>query len=105
MSYRRPEFHHPHFVDHERKAVWMYVASGWPAVMAVPKWMDEFFSDLKDYEGGEVVVGIGGLDELTIPKEKGSLTIFPSFLPHKVLEVTKGTRQSICGWVSGKSWE
>ena len=62
-------------------------------------------SDLKDYEGGEVVVGVGGLDELTIPKEKGSLTIFPSFLPHKVLEVTKGTRQSICGWVSGKSWE
>tara|TARA_A100001515_G_scaffold144408_1_gene148348 strand:+ start:940 stop:1521 length:582 start_codon:yes stop_codon:yes gene_type:complete len=62
-------------------------------------------SSLKDYEGGEVVVGVGGLDELTIPKEKGSLTIFPSFLPHKVLEVTKGTRQSICGWVSGKSWE
>ena len=62
-------------------------------------------SNPKDYKGGEVVVGVGGVDELTIPKEKGSLTIFPSFLPHKVLEVTKGTRQSICGWVSGKSWE
>ena len=62
-------------------------------------------SSPKDYKGGEVVVGVGGVDELTIPKEKGSLTIFPSFLPHKVLEVTKGTRQSICGWVSGKSWE
>ena len=62
-------------------------------------------SNPKDYKGGEVIVGLGGLDELIIPKAKGSLTVFPSFLPHKVSEVTKGTRQSICGWVSGKSWK
>jgi len=51
MSYRRPKFDHPHFIDHKRKAVWMYVASGWPTVMAVPKWMNHYFYDLENYEG------------------------------------------------------
>jgi len=51
MTYRRPKFPYPHYVDHESKKVWVYVASGWPTVMALPMWMDKYFYDLKGYKG------------------------------------------------------
>ena len=37
----------------------------------------------------------------TIKKQKGSLTIFPSFIPHKITPITKGTRKSLVLWVGG----
>jgi len=62
-------------------------------------------SDPNSYKGGEVALGFNDIDSLIIPKDIGSLTIFPSILVHKVKKVTEGTRNSICGWVSGKSWK
>ena len=32
---------------------------------------------------------------------KGTAIVFPSFIMHRVTPITKGTRQSIVGWVSG----
>ena len=34
-------------------------------------------------------------------REKGTIIIFPSFILHRVTPITKGTRESMVGWVSG----
>jgi len=38
-------------------------------------------------------------------KEQGTLTIFPSFVLHKVTPVTKGERNSLVTWVTGKQFK
>jgi hypothetical protein len=45
MSHHPETFPYPHYVDHENKTVWMYVASGWPTVMAIPQWMKHYFPE------------------------------------------------------------
>ena len=34
----------------------------------------------------------------------GSMILFPSYLVHRVLPMTKGTRYAIVGWVHGNSF-
>ena len=50
-----------------------------------------------DYEGGEIEM----FDDTKFDLEPGEVLIFPSvFLyPHKVCEITKGTRYSFVSWV------
>lgn len=57
-------------------------------------------SDPNDYEGGDLRFMINK-EIVNAPKEKGTIIIFPSFIMHRVTPITKGTRQSIVGWVSG----
>ena len=54
-----------------------------------------------DFEGGELDFPTCGLK---IKGGAGTLFLFPSYLPHQVLPVTKGTRYSIVFWVHGKPW-
>ena len=65
-------------------------------------------SDPLEYKGGILEL----YDDNEIPNEKGfpikqaekqlgSATIFPSFIPHRVTPVTKGTRKSLVLWVGG----
>lgn len=57
-------------------------------------------SDPDEYEGGDLQFMIN--DKIvTAPREKGTIIIFPSFIIHRVTPITRGTRQSIVGWVSG----
>jgi hypothetical protein len=49
MSLRKPKFPYPYFIDHKRKHVWFYVASGWPTCMGIPHWMKKYFYDLEGY--------------------------------------------------------
>lgn len=56
-------------------------------------------SDPMEYEGGEV--WIHGLTRCVLPKEQGTLTIFPSYALHRVTPVTKGVRRSLVAWISG----
>ena len=37
----------------------------------------------------------------SVKKEIGTITIFPSFMPHRVSRVTKGVRKSLVLWVGG----
>tara|TARA_R100000951_G_scaffold115978_2_gene125980 strand:- start:4403 stop:4996 length:594 start_codon:yes stop_codon:yes gene_type:complete len=55
------------------------------------------------YEGGELQITQGGPHELayTAPKKAGSVTIFPSYMMHRVTPVTKGIRKSFVLWVGG----
>lgn len=57
-------------------------------------------SEADAYEGGDVQFMINNNIE-NAPREKGIIIIFPSFIMHCVTPITKGTRQSIVGWVSG----
>lgn len=57
-------------------------------------------SDPDDYEGGDLQF-MANQKIVNAPREKGTIIIFPSFVMHRVTPITKGTRQSIVGWVSG----
>lgn len=56
-----------------------------------------------DYEGGELEIHGVNTDPKVLGK-KGSLTIFPSIVRHRVAPVTKGTRQSLVFWYYGPRW-
>ena len=61
-------------------------------------------SDEEDYEGGDVDIKVGSRD-ITLPKEKGGVIVFPSFLLHRVLPITKGNRKSLVAWVAGPNFK
>lgn len=54
----------------------------------------------QEYEGGNLEIFIAD-NYLPMPKDKGSLIIFPSYEWHRVTEVTKGKRRSLVSWISG----
>jgi len=57
-------------------------------------------SDPKEYGGGELEMNIGS-SILQVPKAKGNLCFFPSFLLHRVTPLTWGKRISLVTWLSG----
>ena len=72
-------------------------------------------SDSEEYEGGFLqLFNFYNLPQIhlqnipnnpnyiqSIKKQQGALTIFPSFIPHRVTPVTKGIRKSLVLWVGG----
>ncbi len=52
------------------------------------------------YWGGKLQF-LNGYSRRTASKELGSLTVFPSFMLHRVKPVLRGTRYSLVGWVHG----
>ena len=61
-------------------------------------------SDPRDYEGGELEIYTWD-KPFYASKQQGSCLLFPSFLLHKVTPVTKGKRNSLVLWVSGKPFK
>jgi len=57
-------------------------------------------SDSEEYEGGDLQFMVNQ-NIISAPRTKGTVVIFPSFIIHRVTPITKGTRQSIVGWVTG----
>ena len=60
-------------------------------------------SDPKDYEGG--ILQLYSQRHPEPPREelqqRGSIIVFPSFLKHRVIPVTRGIRYSLVGWIEG----
>jgi hypothetical protein len=56
-------------------------------------------SDPDDYEGGELQMF--GVPVATLPKKRGSILVFPAFVPHCVTPVTKGLRKAMVTWIGG----
>lgn len=61
-------------------------------------------SDPETYKGGNFE-----FSEIQSPKKsdwgkQGSILIFPSYLTHRVTEVTEGVRYSLVSWVRGPRW-
>ncbi|MFF3609772.1 JmjC domain-containing protein [Streptomyces sp. NPDC002463] len=56
-------------------------------------------SDPSSYEGGRL--RMFGLDTAELPRERGSVLVFPSLVDHCVTPVTKGLRRALVAWVAG----
>lgn len=61
-------------------------------------------SDASEYEGGELQVHTFN-DNECMDKTQGTLLAFPSYVVHRVKPVTKGTRYSLVGWITGKPFK
>ena len=67
--------------------------------------------DGNEYEGGNLEFDFGavnGKDRIKTCDEirpKGSLTVFPSFIPHRVTPITQGVRYSLVLWSLGPPWQ
>lgn len=60
-------------------------------------------SNPDEYEGGSFeFFGVQNPGENFC--KRGSILVFPSFLEHRVLPVTKGLRRSLVSWVEGPNW-
>lgn len=54
-----------------------------------------------DFEGGNFELMINSTTPTTIVAPKGTVIFFPSFMIHRVSQLTKGKRKSLVGWVTG----
>jgi len=60
----------------------------------------------EEYEGGELKLYNGDDKEASVmDKTQGTLIIFPSYVLHEVMPVTKGERNSLVTWVTGKQFK
>jgi PKHD-type hydroxylase len=59
----------------------------------------------EEYEGGELCLYDGGEEETIMDKTQGTLIMFPSYVLHEVMPVTKGERNSLVTWVTGKQFK
>jgi PKHD-type hydroxylase len=59
----------------------------------------------EEYEGGELKLYNGGEEGTVMDKTQGTLIIFPSYVLHEVMPVTKGERNSLVTWVTGKEFK
>ena len=57
-------------------------------------------SEPEDYAGGELEISLGG-SALTAERELGSALLFASFMLHRVVPVSRGTRYSLTCWCHG----
>jgi PKHD-type hydroxylase len=58
----------------------------------------------EEYEGGELKL-CDGEEETIMDKTQGTLIIFPSYVLHEVMPVTKGERNSLVTWITGKQFK
>ena len=61
-------------------------------------------SSPEEYEGGELYL-YGDNKGISMDKSQGTLILFPSYTLHEVMPVTKGERNSLVTWVTGKSFK
>jgi len=61
-------------------------------------------TDPKEYKGGELCL-YDGEKKTVMDKTQGTLVIFPSYTLHEVMPVTKGERNSLVTWVTGKQFK
>jgi PKHD-type hydroxylase len=64
-------------------------------------------SDPDAYEGGDLELWFGGDQDEALKAERGRgvVTVFPSWVMHRVTPVTAGARHSLVCWVSGPSFK
>ena len=59
----------------------------------------------EEYEGGELKLYDGEEEGTVMDKTQGTLIMFPSYVLHEVMPVTKGERNSLVTWVTGKQFK
>jgi PKHD-type hydroxylase len=61
-------------------------------------------SEPNEYEGGDLQI-MTGSEYVTVPRGKGNVVIFPSFLLHRVVPLTSGNRKSLVLWIGGEHYK
>ena len=61
-------------------------------------------TDPSRFEGGNLEI-LDVMTPITIRKQRGLITLFPSYVTHRVTPVTHGERASLVAWVSGPSFK
>jgi PKHD-type hydroxylase len=61
-------------------------------------------TDPNSYEGGDLQLFLGH-DPITVERKRGLITVFPSFVLHRVTPVTSGVRHSLVSWVCGPAFK
>jgi PKHD-type hydroxylase len=61
-------------------------------------------TDPSRFEGGNLEI-LDVMNPITIRKQRGLITLFPSYITHRVTPVTSGERASLVAWVSGPSFK
>lgn len=61
-------------------------------------------TDPKEYEGGDLYLYQEEKGDI-MKKEQGTLILFPSYTLHEVKPITKGERNSLVSWVTGKQFK
>jgi PKHD-type hydroxylase len=63
-------------------------------------------TDPEEYKGGELKLYDGEDNQANVmDKTQGTLILFPSYILHEVMPVTKGERNSLVTWVTGKQFK
>lgn len=57
-------------------------------------------SNSDEYEGGDLQMNTGG-SIINVPREKGLICFFPSFVLHRVTPLSSGLRRSLVTWLCG----
>jgi len=62
-------------------------------------------TDPSEYDGGDFeMYGIDSAIPVQQFRNQGSMIVFPSFIDHAALPVTRGVRHSLAIWVDGPKW-
>jgi len=67
-------------------------------------------SEPTSYDGGdlELEAGVPGnterAEKADPERARGTMIVFPAFIPHRITAVTRGVRYSLVGWLCGKPW-
>jgi PKHD-type hydroxylase len=62
-------------------------------------------SDASDFYGGSFLVSPTGGKPQEVVMKKGTMVVFPSWLPHCVTPVLEGTRTSLVAWLYGNNFK
>ena len=61
-------------------------------------------ADDEDYVGGDLELHPGN-NSFAIPRKKGAVALFPSFILHRVTPLTSGLRRSLVLWAGGEPYK
>jgi PKHD-type hydroxylase len=62
-------------------------------------------SDTSSFKGGAFLFSPDGGNPVEIEQEKGRMIVFPSWVPHSITPVLRGTRISLVMWLHGKRFK
>lgn len=58
-------------------------------------------TDPESYEGGDLLIYAGRKRPEPVPRKRGAVVVFPSFMLHEVTPVRRGRRNSLVTWAHG----
>lgn len=61
-------------------------------------------NDPTEYEGGDIEILTSHTPD-TVTKQRGLITVFPSYTMHRVTPVTSGIRKTLVVWISGPAFK